>query len=310
MAQSNDKVVRPDAGATAADSRTWVPTAEAKKKATTFRWIAAALWAIAIAAEAVAIFWLLRQREFEGEDGKLVRNPDTGLLEDRGVTATFPQWAFITLLVLLVVIAALAITGSLLWKKANRLDPAKKSETVRFFVQNQLGAIIAIIAFVPLIILVFLNKDMDKGQKATAGILGIVLAAVATYFGADFNPPSVEQYTADQSAVIQLLGQDEVTWVAGGAVYHVCDTVSDLQTGSEIQHGTTAEAIENRKERLTLKFASELQKCGLPVPTNATEIADALRQTQAGQTDVTLPQPIWADDVTPPATFENAPADD
>ena len=38
---------------------------------------------------------------------------------------------------------------------------------------------VAIIAFLPLIILIFLNKDMDKGQKATAGVVGIVLAVIA-----------------------------------------------------------------------------------------------------------------------------------
>ncbi len=307
MAESKKKVVQPDAAEESA--RTWVPTAEAKKKSTTFRWIAAALWAAAIIGEAVGIFWLLRQRVVTTEGG-LERDPDTGLLQEQIETATFPQWAFISLLVLLVVIAALSITGSVLWKKANRLDPAKKSDTVRFFVQNQLGAIIAIIAFVPLIILVFLNKDMDKGQKSTAGIVGIVLAALAVFVGIDFNPPSVEKYTADQSTVIQLLGQDEVTWVAGGAVYHVCDQVSDIQTGSEIQTGTTAQAIEAKKERLTLKFASELQKCGLPVPENATEIADALRQIQNNQT-VTLPTPVWGDGVTPPLVVEDAaPATD
>ncbi|MGB3375566.1 MAG: hypothetical protein WBA87_10555 [Microbacterium sp.] len=307
MAESKKKVVQPDAAEESA--RTWVPTAEAKKKSTTFRWIAAALWAAAIIGEAVGIFWLLRQRVVTTEGG-LERDPDTGLLQEQVATSSFPQWAFISLLVLLVVIAALSITGSVLWKKANRLDPAKKSDTVRFFVQNQLGAIIAIIAFVPLIILVFLNKDMDKGQKSTAGIVGIVLAALAVFVGIDFNPPSVEKYTADQSTVIQLLGQDEVTWVAGGAVYHVCDQVSDIQTGSEIQTGTTAQAIEAKKERLTLKFASELQKCGLPVPENATEIADALRQIQNNQT-VTLPTPVWGDGVTPPLVVEDAaPATD
>lgn len=302
MAENNRKAVQPSADDS--PSRTWVPTAEAKKKATTFRWIAAALWAVAIIGEAVGIFWLLRQRVVTTEGG-LERDPDTGLLQEQIETSTFPQWAFITLLVLLVVIAALSITGSVLWKKANRLDPAKKSDTVRFFVQNQLGAIIAIIAFVPLIILVFLNKDMDKGQKSTAGIVGIVLAALAVFIGIDFNPASVEKYTADQSTVIQLLGQDEVTWVAGGAVYHVCDQVSDIQTGSEIQTGTTAQAIEAKKERLTLKFASELQKCGLPVPENSAEIADALRQIQGGQT-VTLPTPVWGEGVTPPLVVEDA----
>lgn len=122
-------------------AQAWTPTPEAKKQATTFRWIAGALWLVAIVAEAVSIFWLLRQREFVGDDGELVRNPDTGLLESQDATAQFPQWAFITLIVVLVVIAVLSITGSLLWKKANRLDPAKQSDTVRFFVQNQLGAI-------------------------------------------------------------------------------------------------------------------------------------------------------------------------
>jgi len=303
VAESKNKDVRPDAEAPA--ERTWVPTAEAKKKATTFRWIAAALWLVAIVGEAVGIFWLLKQRVVTGADGTLVRDNDTGLLREEGVTTTFPQWAFITLLVLLVVIAALSITGSILWKKANHLDPAKKSDTVRFFVQNQLGAIIAIIAFVPLIILIFLNKDMDKGQKTTAGIVGIVLAALAVFIGVDFNPASVEKYTADQSTVIQLLGKDQVTWVAGGSVYHVCDQVSDIQTGSEIQTGTTAEAVAAHKERLTLKFASELEKCGLPVPENASEIADALRQIQGGTT-VTLPAPVWGEGVKPPVEVKEA----
>lgn len=284
----------------------WKPTAEAKSKATTFRWIAAVLWAVAIASEAVAIFWLLRQRDYVGEDGVLVRDPDTGLLSDPGVTAQFPQWAFITLLVMLVVIAALSITGSLLWKKANRLDPARKSETLRFFVQNQLGAIIAIVAFLPLIILIFLNKDMNKGQKATAGIVGIALAVLATVIGVDFNPPSVEQYTADQSAVIQLLGKDEVVWVDGGSVYHVCDQVSDIQTGSEKRTGTTAQAIEAGKIRLTLKFASELKTCGLAVPDNADAITEALRSIQAGQVDTPLPAPVWADPTDAPIEIEDA----
>ncbi|WEK59632.1 MAG: hypothetical protein P0Y60_09580 [Candidatus Microbacterium colombiense] len=305
MAEQNKKVdesaTEPPAG--------WVPTAGAKKQATTLRWIAGILWAVAIAAEAVAIFWLLRQRVFVGEDGVLERNPDTGLLQEQGVEAQFPQWAFITLLVLLVVIAALSITGSFLWKKANRLDPARKSDTVRFFVQNQLGAIIAIVAFLPLIILIFLNKDMSKGQKTTAGIVGIALAVLAAVLGTSFNPPSVEQYTADQSAVIQLLGQDEVVWVDGGAVYHVCDEVSAIQTGSEIRTGTTAEAVEAGKSRLTLQFASELRACDLPVPENADEISEALRSIQAGQVDTLLPAPVWADGTTPPIEVEEAPAE-
>ncbi|GAA2919262.1 hypothetical protein JOD62_000248 [Microbacterium keratanolyticum] len=295
--------------ATSEPPANWKPTAEAKAKATQFRWIAAVLWAVAIIGEGVAIFWLLRQREFVGEDGQLVRDPDTGLLQEQGVTATFPQWAFIALLVALVVIAALSITGSLLWKKANRLDPARKSESTRFFVQNQLGAIIAIVAFLPLIILIFLNKDMDKGQKTTAGIIGVVLAAAAVVIGVDFNPPSVEQYTADQSTVIQLLGQDEVVWVDGGQVYHVCETVPAIQTGSEIRTGTTAEAIAAGKIRLTLQFPSELRACDLAVPENADEITAALKEIQAGNVDTLLPAPVWADPADAPIDVPDAAAE-
>lgn len=306
MPENSQPVTGSDGGRTPSD-HLWVPTPEAKKQATTFRWIAAVLWTLAIIAEAVAIFWLLRQRVVTGGDGQLRRDPETGLLVEGGGTTTFPQWAFITLIVLLVVIAALSIVGSILWKRANRLDPARRSDTVRFFVQNQLGAIIAVVAFLPLIILVFLNKDMDKGQKTIAGAVGIVLAVIATIVGVDFNPPSVEKYTADQSTVIQLLGEDAVTWVDGGKVYHVCDQVPDIQTGSEIRYGTTAEAVEARKERLTLRFASELEKCGLPVPANADEIADALREIQAGQT-VTLPKPEWTGSEAP-IEIEDAPAE-
>ncbi len=305
---------RDDTGRSASEQSTeppagWTPTAQAKAKANTFRWIAVALWVLAIAAEAVGIFWLLRQREVVGGDGELVRDPDTGLLQSQGATTQFPQWAFLALLGLLVLIAALSITGSILWKRANRLDPARRSDTVRFFVQNQLGAIIAVVAFLPLIILIFLNKDMDKGQKATAGVVGIVLAVIAAVVGIDFDPPSVEQYTADQSAVIQLLGKDEVVWVDGGQVYHVCDEVPDIQTGSEKRTGTTAQAVEAGKIRLTLKFASELRTCGLPVPENDEDIADALREIQAGRLDATLPAPVWADPNDAPIVVEDAPTD-
>ncbi|MFT4283414.1 MAG: hypothetical protein QM598_01100 [Protaetiibacter sp.] len=287
---------------------TWKPTAEAKRKATTLRIVALILWAVAIAGEAVGIFWLLRQRTLATADGstKLTRDEETGLLVQQsgtGQVATFPQWAFIALIVLLVVIAALSITGSILWKKANRLDPASKKDTVRFFVQNQLGAIIAVIAFLPLIIMIFLNKDMDKGQKATAGIIGIVLAAVAVAVGIDYNPPSVEQYTADQSTVIQLLGQDHVYWVAGGSVYHVCNEVPDITgASSEPGEGSTAEAVEAGKSRLTLELKSELNTCGLPVPENVDDIVSALREIRDGATDTVLPAPVYADGVTPPFT--------
>lgn len=46
-------------------------------------------------------------------------------------------------------ILILSITGSWLWKKANRLDPASEKDKTRFFIQNQLGAILGVLAFLP-----------------------------------------------------------------------------------------------------------------------------------------------------------------
>lgn len=280
----------------------WEPTEAGKKQATTLRIVSWVLWIVAIALELVAIFWLLRQRVPVGEEG-IVRDDETGLLEAHEVGYEFPQWAFISLIVAFVVIGALSITGSMLWKRANRIDPARRSDTVRFFVQNQLGAIVAVVAFVPLIILVLMNKDMSKSQKGIAGAIGGVIAVVAIALGIDVDPPSVEQYTADRSTVIQILGEDEVVWVEGGGVYHVCAEVPDVENASTPQAtGTTADAVAAGKTRLTLEFASELAACGLPVPENATEIADAIRAIRDGATDTVLPAPVYADGVTPPFT--------
>ena len=173
----------------------WTPTEEARKKSVTFRWIAAALWALAIGVELFAIFWVLRQTPFT----------DTLL------------WLLIGLIVLT---GVLSVVGSLLWKKANRLSPASKRDTVRFFVQNQLGAIIAVIAFLPLIVMIFLNKNMDGKQKGIAGGVAIVIAIAATLFGIDWNAPSQEQYAEEENIIVQLTGQNLVYWTKSGSVFH------------------------------------------------------------------------------------------
>ncbi len=112
---------------------------------------------------------------------------------------TFDHGNLALLIGLLVGIAVFAIAGSLMWKAANKHDPARASDTFRFFVQNQLGAIITLVAFLPLIVLIFMDKDMDPKNKKIAGGVGAVLAVVATLIGVDFKPPSVEQYTQDMN---------------------------------------------------------------------------------------------------------------
>lgn len=215
----------------------WKPTPEAKKQATTFRIIALVLWALAIAGELVAIFVLLKQ------------NPINMVL----------------LIVAIVVIGILAIGGSLLWKQANRLDPASEQDKVRFFVQNQLGAIIAIIAFLPLIIVILANKNMDGKQKAIAGTIGGVVALAAIFFGISFAPPSVEQYDTETQQVVDITGVNEVFWTKSGKVFHLCSDASAVNQESadnQIYAGTVAEAHAAGKERLTLQIEQEIEQCG------------------------------------------------
>jgi hypothetical protein len=100
---------------------------------------------------------------------------------------------------ILVVIAVFAIAGNLMWKAANKHDPARESDRARFFFQNQLGAIVTLIAFLPLIVLIFMDQDMDPKNKKVAGGVGVVLAIVAALIGVSYHPPSVEQYTQDMN---------------------------------------------------------------------------------------------------------------
>jgi hypothetical protein len=135
-------------------------------------------------------------------------------------------------------------------------------------VQNQLGAIITLIAFVPLIVLIFLNKDMSGKQKGIAGSVGIVLLLVAGFFGTELNSASVEQYSAEAATVHELTGGDEVFWVQNSDVYHLCGGASDLQHESQddtIYSGTVADAHAAGLERLTLKVDEEVGQCGFDV---------------------------------------------
>lgn len=224
----------------------WRPTPEAKSGATRLRLFAALAWLVAIAVEVYAVFWVLR---------------DTSV-------------NLVLLCVLIVVIGVLAITGSLLWKKANRLDPAARADGVRFFVQNQLGAIVTVIAFLPLIILILLDKDMDKKQKAIAGVLGVVVMGIATVVGVDWNPPSVEQYDQESRQVVEITGQNLVFWTKSGEVFHLCENASAVNLESKddtIYSGTVADAHAAGKDRLTLQVEQEKQQCGFatraPEPT-------------------------------------------
>ena len=84
------------------------------------------------------------------------------------------------------------IIGSLLWKKANHIDPASEKNKVKFWLWNNLGTIVSIIAFLPLIILIFSDKKLDKKTKGIVGGIAIAALAIAGLASYDRDPVSME----------------------------------------------------------------------------------------------------------------------
>jgi len=258
------------------DTKAWAATQDQKGKAKKLRIFAALSWIIAIGTEIGAIVLVLKDKFNEGGLALLIG--------------------------LFVVIAVFAIAGSLMWKASNKHDPATKAEPFKFFVQNQLGAIITIIAFLPLLALVFMDKDMDPRTKKIAGGVGVGLAALATIIGVDFNPPSQEQYTQDMNACAAQIkakepttacspevaaqaqdiaedseavaeatgGQDVVYWIApkNGAEKSASKLVFHLcenvstLRGKTVNSGTVTEAYAQNAVRLTKQIKMEQRQCG------------------------------------------------
>ena len=199
----------------------FIATEEAKSQAKQLRMFAILAWIIAIGGEIFAIL-------------KLIHNE----------TLTW-------LIVAIVVILALSIAGSLMWKKANRLDPASEKDKTRFFIQNQLGALMAVIAFLPLVIFIFTNKKIDGKTKGIAGVIAIVALLAGGITGVDFNPPSIEKYTKqinEQTDEIRNLnnGVDLVYWTNAGNKYHLYSDCQHIKN-REQHEGTVKQAWEERK---------------------------------------------------------------
>ena len=260
-------------------TQAWQASNDQKSKAKKLRLMAGGSWFVAIATEIAAIVALKKN--------------------------TFDSGGLVLLIGLLVVIAVFAILGSILWKKSNRHDPATRSEPFKFFVQNQLGAIITIIAFLPLLALIFLDKDMDPKNKKIAGAVGVGLALLATTVGIDFKPASVEQYTQDMnecaaqikakvattacSPAVAEQAQDivrdteAVEAATGGldTVYWIAPKAGETKSKSKlvfhlcenvstlrnkvVNSGSVTEAYAQNAVRLTKQIKSEQRQCGFEI---------------------------------------------
>ena len=206
--------------------------AEEKSKATTLRIVAVILWVLAIGFEVVAILSLMKALYI----------------------SWLPQmWCMIICIVLDLVCCIIA---GLLWKKASFLDPFKKTNNkVGFVILNQLGVIMAVICFLPLIILLFTNKDkMDKKSRIIVTVVAIVALLIAGLFGANFNPISAEEKAAAEEQIT-----DTVYWTAFGHKYHLyedCHTIAN----SEKNPGTVTDAIDAGRTEVCYYCAHRAEK--------------------------------------------------
>ena len=126
-------------------------------------------------------------------------------------------------------------------KKANHIKPASEKNPVAFWLWNNLGFIVSVIAFLPIIVLVLLNKDADKKTKAIVTAVAVVALAIGGLTSYDFDPLSQEDVIA---------ASEEVFWTVGGKKYHTSQDCSSLNRSEELVLGSVEQANEAGKDAL------------------------------------------------------------
>ena len=224
-------------------------TASDKSSATTKRIIAVILWVLAIACEVVAVLNIFGKLELP----------------------KLSQMAW--LIILIVVDLIFVVCGSMLWKKANHIDPASEKNKTKFWLWNNLGSIISVVAFLPLIIIIFTNKDLDGKTKKVAGIVAIVALLIGGIASYDFNPVSSEQLEAARAEILANgnydtndKGEPVVYWLEHSKKYHInkdCSAINRSNTSDEIKRGTIDAAYEHGLTepcRICIKKIEKLQE--------------------------------------------------
>ncbi|MCQ2419727.1 MAG: hypothetical protein MJ118_01180 [Clostridia bacterium] len=150
------------------------------------------------------------------------------------------------LIVFIVLDLACVIIGSQLWKKANHISPVSEKNKVKFWLWNNMGLIVCVVAFVPFIILLLKNKELDKKTKAIAVVVAIIALLIGGVSSYDWNPVSLEQ----KEAAVEALGDGSVYWAPFGKVYHTHEDCSALNQTETLTVGTVEEAIAANRTRL------------------------------------------------------------
>ncbi|MBR4157817.1 MAG: hypothetical protein IKR07_02750 [Oscillospiraceae bacterium] len=222
--EKKKKIVSADTGEEVAAGSLKKPGMQAAKpvgNATGLRIGAIILWVAAIAFEVLALLVVL---------GKLHIGFMSSLLQ---------------LIVFIVLDLACVIIGSQLWKKANHIRPASEKNPFLFWLWNNLGVVVCVFAFVPIIIIMLSNKNLDKKTKVIATVVAIIALLIGGVASYDFNPVSQEQLAAAESAIT-----DDVYWSPFGHVYHTHDDCQALNHSDQLTYGSVEQAIAANRTRL------------------------------------------------------------
>lgn len=217
------------------------------EKATGKRVAAVVLWLLGIACEVLCILLLNHYLYLPG----------------------MPERTMLYLIIGIVADLVFVIIGSQLWKRANRIDPASEKNKVKFFLWNQMGLIVAVIAFMPLVILLLKDKELDKKTRKIVSIVACAALVVAGLTSVDWDPVSSEEKAAAE-ADAAAENDGIVYWTTFGKCYHYDQDCQALKNSSTLYEGTIEEAFEANRAKpcsFCVKKADEQeQEVALLVP--------------------------------------------
>ncbi len=190
---------------------------ERREKATGKRVAAVIFWLLAIAMEVIFILFLNKTIYIKS-------------LADKQT---------IVLIVLLVLDLIFVIIGSQFWKRANDVDPASEKNKVKFFLWNQMGLIVSVLAFCPLIIVLLNNKELDKKTKKVVTAVAVVAMVIAGACGIDYHPISEEERVALEESVTA-----EVYYTSFGKKYHTHEDCQAISNSATVYHGPISDALD------------------------------------------------------------------
>lgn len=226
-AKTGETVAKPKQGGSGAATQAVREEMHAERKgnALPFRIGAIVLWVLGIVFEVVAI---------------LVANSTLYLPK-------FPPMTWVV--IFLVVDLVFVVVGSQLWKRANHINPAPKENKLAYWVQTELGVIIAVIAFAPILLLMLTNKDLDKKTKQVCSIVAGVALVAAVGSGIDYHPTSQEDLDQAEAGAAVLSDDGLAYWTPFGEVYHFNPDCQYIKNSGTIYSGSINDALEAGRNR-------------------------------------------------------------